>query len=115
MILDLAKILRSKPQFQQRLAARPVQEKLAMLDAWRERALQLRAGRSMPKADELHEEPPPSPIQVMKSELRTRRGNQCWPEVNAWRLRLHKAFDEAFASTGVLERPDHDRANEFLL
>jgi uncharacterized protein len=38
-----------------------------------------------------------------------------WPEVNAWRLSLHKDFDEAFASTELPERPDYAWANEFLL
>lgn len=47
--------------------------------------------------------------------LQIKRGEQPWPEVNAWRLRLHKQFDEAFASTQLPERPDYTWANEFLL
>jgi len=47
--------------------------------------------------------------------LAIKRGEQPWPEVNAWRLRLHKGFDEAFASTQLPERPDYAWANEFLL
>jgi len=47
--------------------------------------------------------------------LAIKRGEQPWPEVNAWRLRLHKEFDEAFASTRLSERPDYAWANEFLL
>ena len=47
--------------------------------------------------------------------LSIKRGEQPWPEVNAWRLRLHKEFDEAFASTRLPERPDYAWANEFLL
>jgi predicted nucleotidyltransferase len=47
--------------------------------------------------------------------LTIKRGEQPWPEVNAWRLRLHKEFDEAFASTHLPERPDYAWANEFLL
>ena len=47
--------------------------------------------------------------------LTIKRGEQPWPEVNAWRLRLHKEFDEAFASTQLPERPDYAWANEFLL
>ena len=31
--------------------------------------------------------------------MNVKRGEQPWPEVNGWRLRLHKEFDEAFAST----------------
>ena len=40
---------------------------------------------------------------------------EVWREVNAWRLRLHKQFDEAFASTRLPDRPDYAWANEFLL
>jgi len=40
---------------------------------------------------------------------------EVWREVNAWRLRLHKEFDEAFARTRLPERPDYNWANEFLL
>ena len=47
--------------------------------------------------------------------LAIKRGDQPWPEVNTWRLRLHKEFDEAFASTKLTERPDYNWANEFLL
>lgn len=42
MTFDLAKILQSKREFRQHLAARPVAEKLAMLDALRERQLAIR-------------------------------------------------------------------------
>jgi uncharacterized protein len=38
-----------------------------------------------------------------------------WDEVNAWRLRLHGEFDRAFSQTQLPERPDYDRANNFLL
>ncbi len=47
--------------------------------------------------------------------LAIRRGEVPWEEVNAWRLSLHKAFDAAFAETRLPERPDYERANEFLL
>ena len=47
--------------------------------------------------------------------LQIKRGEQPWPQVNEWRLRLHKEFDEAFASTQLPERPDYAWANEFLL
>ena len=39
MTFDLAKIIQSKCEFRRRLAALPIEEKLAMLDALRERAL----------------------------------------------------------------------------
>src|SRR5437899_7968481 len=47
--------------------------------------------------------------------LAIKRGEKPWPEVNAWRLRLHKEFDEEFVSTQLPERPDYAWANEFLL
>jgi uncharacterized protein len=47
--------------------------------------------------------------------LKIKSGEQPWPEVNAWRLRLHKQFDEAFASTKLPERPDYNWPNEFLV
>ena len=59
MTFDLARILKSKRGFRQRLAARPIEEKLAMLDALRERALALRPTPSTPDAGRLREEPPP--------------------------------------------------------
>jgi hypothetical protein len=47
--------------------------------------------------------------------LAIKRGAQPWPEVNAWRLRLHTEFDAAFASTQLPERPDYAWVNECLL
>jgi uncharacterized protein len=38
-----------------------------------------------------------------------------WEEVNAWRLRLHHEFDEAFTKTELPERPDYAKANDFLI
>ena len=47
--------------------------------------------------------------------LAIRRGETPWEEINAWRLRLHREFDAAAASTRLPERPDYDRANAFLI
>ena len=58
MTFDLAKILQNKREFRQRLAARPIAEKLAMLDALRERALALRPARPASERDVLREQPP---------------------------------------------------------
>jgi len=58
MSFDLARILQSKRAFRQRLAARPIEEKLAMLDALRARAIALRESRPAGDADALREEPP---------------------------------------------------------
>ena len=60
MSFDLQRILASKRALRQRLAARPVAEKLRLLDAMRERALAIR-GASPAMAGEsaiVREEPP---------------------------------------------------------
>jgi hypothetical protein len=61
MTFDLAKILQSKRAFRQQLAARPIAEKLALLDALRERQLALRgsAPRSDASSEALREAPAP--------------------------------------------------------
>jgi hypothetical protein len=59
MTFDLDKIIASKRAFRQRLAARPIEEKLAMLDALRERTLARRDALSAAGKAALHEEPPP--------------------------------------------------------
>ena len=55
MTFDLDKIQQSKREFRQRLAARPIAEKLAMLDALRERALAIRPPRAAHEAGALHD------------------------------------------------------------
>ncbi len=60
MSYDLQRILESKRTLRQRLAARPVAEKLQMLDAMRERALAIR-GSALSKVSEstvAREDPP---------------------------------------------------------
>lgn len=47
--------------------------------------------------------------------LAIKRGEMNWAEVNVWRLALHKDFDRAFAATKLPERPDYERANQFLI
>jgi hypothetical protein len=54
MSFDLQKILESKRAFRRGLAARPIEEKLRMLDALRERELAIRARK---QTSVLHEEP----------------------------------------------------------
>ena len=68
MTFDLAKILQSKRAFRQRLAALPIEEKLAMLDALRERALAIRPARSPLEASVLPEPSPPYRAQKKKAE-----------------------------------------------
>jgi hypothetical protein len=48
MTSDLSKILESKRAFRRRAATRPIEEKLAMLNALRERALTIRPDKSPP-------------------------------------------------------------------
>lgn len=67
MTFDLDRIIASKRAFRQRLAARHIEEKLAMLDALRERALALRAARSAAGEAALQEEPPPYRVQGKKA------------------------------------------------
>jgi hypothetical protein len=59
MSFDLNSILASKRALRRQLAARPVAEKLRMLDALRERTLAIRSAKPAPGAGELREEPPP--------------------------------------------------------
>jgi len=63
MTFDLAKILESKREFRQRLVARPIAEKLAMLDALRERTLAIRSGRPSSEKGVLREQPPSYRVQ----------------------------------------------------
>ena len=38
-----------------------------------------------------------------------------WEQVNAWRLELHAAFDQALQRTDLPPSPDFERANNFLV
>jgi hypothetical protein len=59
MSFDFGKIQQSKRELRQRLAALPIEEKLAMLDVLRERALAIRPAQPRLNAGTLREEPPP--------------------------------------------------------
>ena len=59
MSFDLEKILESKRALRRNLAARPVAEKLRMLDALRERALAIRPAKPAPDSGALGEERQP--------------------------------------------------------
>ena len=63
MSFDFSKIMQSKREFRQRLAARPIAEKLAMLDALRQRALAIRPARSGSAPEVLREAPPIYPAE----------------------------------------------------
>jgi predicted nucleotidyltransferase len=47
--------------------------------------------------------------------LSIKAGEVAWPEVNEWRLALHKEFDQALDATSLPERPDYEWANAFLV
>jgi uncharacterized protein len=47
--------------------------------------------------------------------LAVKRGEIPWPEVDAWRQELHHAFETALSTTKLPERPDYEKANEFLV
>ena len=47
--------------------------------------------------------------------LAVKRGEMPWEETETWRLALHQEFDLAFGSTKLPERPDYERADEFLV
>jgi hypothetical protein len=47
--------------------------------------------------------------------LAVKRGEVPWPDVDAWRKDLHQDFERALTETKLPERPDYERANEFLV
>ncbi|HJT34673.1 MAG TPA: nucleotidyltransferase domain-containing protein [Pirellulales bacterium] len=47
--------------------------------------------------------------------LAIRRGEVPWEETEKWRLDLHRQFDQALGQTQLPERPDYERANDFLV
>jgi hypothetical protein len=59
MSFDLQKILESKLALRRKLAALPVAEKLRMLDALRQRTLDIRGGTIRQGHGALHEKPVP--------------------------------------------------------
>lgn len=59
MSFDLQKILESKRAFHRDLAARPIEEKLRMLDALRERELAIRGRAAASDSSVLREAPAP--------------------------------------------------------
>jgi predicted nucleotidyltransferase len=47
--------------------------------------------------------------------LAVKRGEMPWAEVDAWRKELHRDFERALAETRLPERPNYEKANEFLI
>jgi predicted nucleotidyltransferase len=64
----------------------------------------------------LRDEYVPVRIDSQRESLLAIRNNEMpWEEVNEWRLRLHKEFDEAFAKSRLPDRPNVEKANAFLI
>nr|WP_228056674.1 nucleotidyltransferase domain-containing protein [Microcoleus sp. LEGE 07076] len=58
----------------------------------------------------------PVRVQDFRSQLLSIRNQEIsWDEVNRWRLSLHAEFDRAFAETSLPERPNYEKANQFLI
>jgi predicted nucleotidyltransferase len=58
------------------------------------------------------------PVQVgdhRQALLYVKAGEMPWEKVEEWRLDLHRQFDRAFEETTLPERPDYERANEYLV
>ena len=53
--------------------------------------------------------------QYREQLLAIRRGEVSWEETEKWRLDLHRQFDQALNETKLPDRPDYERANEFLV
>ena len=47
--------------------------------------------------------------------LAIRNEEMPWDEIEAWRKQLHADFDRALEKTDLPERPDYERANDFLI
>lgn len=47
--------------------------------------------------------------------LGIKSGQTPWEEVEAWRLELQQAFNAAFEKTTLPDRPNYERANDFLI
>lgn len=47
--------------------------------------------------------------------LAVKHGERTWEQVDAWRLALHRDFEQALAETKLPERPDYEVANRLLI
>ena len=77
MTFDLGKILQSKREFRRRLAAKPIAEKLALLDVLRERILAIRAGVTHPGT--AAERPKAAPMPCRSNILGSTEFPFSWP------------------------------------
>lgn len=64
----------------------------------------------------LHEGYLPLNVGVHREQLlAVKRGELSWEEVEAWRLSLHREFDQAVAKSGLPDRPDYSAVEQFLV
>jgi predicted nucleotidyltransferase len=47
--------------------------------------------------------------------LAIKRGEIPWEETQRWRKHLHQEFDQALTATSLPDRPDYQKANEWLI
>jgi uncharacterized protein len=47
--------------------------------------------------------------------LAIKRNQLPWDEINAWRLQLHRTFDQAYMESKLPDVPNFERANDFLV
>jgi hypothetical protein len=60
------------------------------------------------------------PVRIESADTRERllavkSGALPWREIDAWRRRLHRDFEDALAATALPERPDYETINAFLV
>jgi predicted nucleotidyltransferase len=58
------------------------------------------------------------PVQVGEHRdqlLAIKRGEVSWDEVEKWRLSLHSEFDAVYQTSSLPDRPDYQKANDFLV
>lgn len=58
------------------------------------------------------------PVQVGEHRdalLTIKSGEMPWDDIERWRLSLHDEFNNAYAETGLPERPDYEQANSLLI
>lgn len=55
-------------------------------------------------------------VDPYREQLLSIRHGECdWEQVNAWRLQLQQAFEDAYHNTPLPVQPDYRKANEFLI
>lgn len=64
----------------------------------------------------LREQRVPVRVEQHRDELLAVKQGECtWEQVDAWRLKLHRNFEQALTETTLPERPDYEVANGLLI